>query len=116
MNDHKNDRERIYHIRDAVLKITSFTTGFNEENYLSNALVQSAVERQLEIIGEASFHLSEEIKDKYAEVEWNKIKSFRNFIAHEYFGVSPRRIWVVVVRDLPLLEKSICKIILDNNW
>ena len=116
MNEHKNDRERIYHIRDAIQKIISFTIGFNEENYLSNSLVQSAVERQLEIIGEASFHLSEEIKEKYSEVEWYKIKSFRNFIAHEYFGVSSKRIWIVVIRDLPILEKSIQKIILDLKW
>lgn len=102
--------------RDAIQKIFSFTLGINEESYLSNSLVQSAVERQLEIIGEASFHLSEEVKEKYSGVEWYKIKSFRNFIAHEYFGVSSKRIWVVVVRDLPLLEISINKIISDNNW
>ena len=107
MKKDKGDKERLQHIYDAICNIESFTKGFSEKEYLQNLLVQSAVERQLEIIGEACANVSDKIKKKYPQVEWNKIKAFRNIIAHEYFGVSSKQIWNVVLLEIPKLKISI---------
>lgn len=74
-------------------------------------MVQSAVERQLEIIGEAASKLSDGIKEKYNFIEWHKIKAFRNIIAHEYFGLSKIQVWTVINTDIPKLKKEIQKIL-----
>jgi uncharacterized protein with HEPN domain len=74
----------------------------DEHAYLSNTLVQSAVERQMEIIGEAVAFVSDELKEKYADIEWHKIKAFRNVIAHEYFGISNKQVWNVYLMNLSL--------------
>ena len=57
------------------------------EEFIWNKLVRSAVVRQLEIIGEASGSVSEELKSQYASIPWRIIKDFRNVLAHHYFGV-----------------------------
>ncbi|MBN2682224.1 MAG: DUF86 domain-containing protein [Bacteroidales bacterium] len=111
MKERLNDKIRLLHIRDAILYIESFTKDFDEEKYLNNHLVQSGVERQLEIIGEAAANISKEVKTLYLDIEWNKIKAFRNVIAHEYFGVSSRQVWNVVCYELPSLKEKIDKII-----
>lgn len=105
------DEVRLKHILDSIKNINSFTKEFDEHSFLKNQMVQSAVERQLEIIGEAASKLTDEIKEKYPHIEWHKIKAFRNVIAHEYFGISKIQTWIVVRVDLPLLKKSIRKIL-----
>ncbi|NTW31419.1 MAG: DUF86 domain-containing protein [Bacteroidetes bacterium] len=113
MNDTLSDEVRLKHILDSIKNIQSFTKGFDEHSFLKSQLVQSAVERQLEIIGEAASKLTEEIKEKYNYIEWFKIKAFRNIIAHEYFGVSKIQVWGVVYIDLPKLKKQVREIIKD---
>ncbi|WP_247232854.1 HepT-like ribonuclease domain-containing protein [Telluribacter sp. SYSU D00476] len=85
------------------------------EKFKFNSLVRSATERQLTIIGEAVNALSVETKAKYTSIDWRGIKGFRNIIVHEYFGVSVRMVWVVVVKELPVLKEVVQQIIADCN-
>lgn len=109
-----SDKVRLQHIREAIRKIEDFTKSEDEISYAQNELVQSAVERQLEIIGEAANNLSNEFKSKHPEMEWNKLRGFRNIIVHEYFGVSTQIIWASVQQRLPQLKQIVNKI-LENN-
>ena len=59
----------------------------NFENFSSNAMMRFACIKQLEIIGEASNHLSEETKLKFYDIEWKLIIGMRNIFVHEYFGI-----------------------------
>jgi uncharacterized protein with HEPN domain len=109
-----SDKVRLQHIREAIRKIENFTKSEDEISYAQNELVQSAVERQLEIIGEAANNLSNEFKSNHPEMEWNKLRGFRNIIVHEYFGISTRIIWASVQQRLPQLKQIVNKI-LENN-
>jgi len=111
MKNPLGDKQRLLHIHDAMENIFSFTKGLDELSYSSNIMVQSAVERQMEIIGEAVATISDELKEKHTDVEWYKIKAFRNVIAHEYFGISNKQVWNVICNDLPRLKTSIEKIL-----
>jgi uncharacterized protein with HEPN domain len=66
-------------------------------------MMRFAVERQLEIIGEAANHLSAETKDKAPQIDWRNIKAFRNIAAHEYFGISETVLYQIVTGDIPEL-------------
>ncbi len=74
-----------------------------------------AVERQLEIIGEAANHLTQETKDLVPEIDWRNIKAFRNIMAHEYFGISERILFQVATHDIPELETAIRFIIANKS-
>ena len=98
------------HIIDAVKDIESFTRGLTKSQFLKNKLRQSAVIRQLEIIGEASKNLPENFREKYSEVEWKKIAGTRDKIIHHYFGIDLNTVWDIIQEDIPDLKEKILKI------
>ena len=99
------------HIIDAVNDIESFTKGLTKSKFLKNKLRQSAVIRQLEIIGEASKNLPENFREKYSEVEWKKIAGTRDKIIHHYFGIDLNTVWDIIKKDLPDLKRKIIAIL-----
>jgi uncharacterized protein with HEPN domain len=59
------------------------------------------------VIGEMVDKLSIDFKNKHPEIEWHKIKGFRNIVAHDYFGVDAEEIWQIIKNDIPKLKKDI---------
>ncbi len=99
------------HIRDCILKILAYTEGINEPAFLENLLVQDAVIRNLEIIGEATKKLDQEFRDRYPAIEWKKIAGMRDKLIHDYIGVDILAVWGVVEIILPNLLTQIQEII-----
>jgi len=77
------------------------------DEFVKNELVRHAVERSLEIIGEASKSLSEEYRKKHPETEWKKIIGLRNLISHAYSKINADALWEVAKNDIPALRKSL---------
>ena len=67
--------------------------------------------KQMEIIGEAGNHVSDEIKAKFSNIEWSQIIGMRNVFVHEYFGVDPNLVWEIIKVDLPGLKEKVIKIL-----
>lgn len=65
------------------------------------------MERNFEIIGEASTRLSTNFKTLHPHIEWRIIKDFRNFIIHDYFGINHQIVWDTIQLRLPALLLSI---------
>lgn len=77
-------------------------------------MLRFAIERQLEIIGEAANHLSDNIKSTHSEIEWCKVVALRNFVAHEYFGIDLELVWDIVVHKIPPLENTVSQILSEQ--
>lgn len=107
MKPESRDVERINHIYEAILAIQSFTDNVSEIEFRESALIQSAVIRQFEILGEAASKVTEITKEKYPEVEWRVIKDFRNLLIHEYFRIEVTEIWYSIQYDIPDLKRKI---------
>ncbi len=105
MKNQDKDVVRLKHILKAIELIESFTEEINLDEFEGNLMVQSAVIRQFEIIGEASANLSDELKNRKSNIEWATIKGFRNLLVHEYFRVDVSEVWSTVENDLPVLKK-----------
>ena len=102
----------LYHMRDCAQDILAFTKG--DFNLLYNdKLTKFAVERCFTIIGEASGKLPDELKLKYPQVKWQKIKAFRNHLTHEYFDIDYEKVWEIIENEIPILLDEIGKIITD---
>lgn len=84
-----------------------FTRNVTEEDFCNNRLLQHAVMRLIQIMGEAARNLSPEFKQAHPEVPWLAIVGMRNRLVHEYFRIIPDKVWQVVVKDLPGLIASI---------
>lgn len=94
-------------IAEAIEAIEEYTSGITYEAFSETRLVQDAVIRRVEIIGEAARRLPQQFKDSFADTPWVDIVGMRNRVTHEYFGVLLDRIWLVVQRDLPILKRQI---------
>jgi uncharacterized protein with HEPN domain len=95
-------------------KIQNYVTGLEYTDFVENDLVIDAVVRNLEVIGEASKYISEDIRTQYSDIPWKKMVGLRNVIIHEYFGIDLGIVWEIITRNIPevklLLEKILKEI------
>ena len=97
-------------IKEAIRDIEDFSKGLTCEKFSKDRLRQSAIIRQLEIIGEAVKNIPNSFKEKYQDIPWKEIAGFRDILSHAYFGVNLERIWNIIEKDLPYLKREIEKI------
>ena len=109
----KDNKIYLLHVLDAINKIGEFTANISYENFVKNDLIQSAVIRQIEIIGEAANKLSFDLKDKYKNVPWQDVMGMRHKLIHGYFGVDVEIIWETLRKDVPILKRDVEKILKD---
>lgn len=98
-------------IFDAITSIEEFLTGITKENFEESYLIQSAVFRQFEIIGEAASKLSDTIIANNKNIEWKKVIGIRHKMIHDYFEVSVNIVWDTARSKLPVLKSQIKKIL-----
>ena len=107
-----SERDDLYfeHVLRAIALIERFTAG-GREAFFADEMVQSAVIRQLEIIGEAARNLSSEMKARETMVPWRDIAGTRDKLIHGYFSVKLDVVWNVVVQELPSLKQHVQRIL-----
>ncbi len=104
------ERPYLLHIRDALQRIKMYTEE-GREAFLASPLIQDAVIRNLEIIGEAAKRTAPEMKARAPEISWQLMAGMRDVLIHDYFGVELDIVWGVVERRLPELESAITRLL-----
>lgn len=90
----------------AARKIQRFTAGMSQEAFNANQMAQSAVIREIQVIGEAARLIGEDVKRKHTAIPWSAIAGMRNRIIHEYFNVRLNIVWDTIQNDiLPLISQ-----------
>ena len=107
MSAKPDDRERLVHILEAIGWISKFTQDMDFETFAENEMAQFAIIKNFEIIGEAAYHLSVDIKDENPEVEWRKIIAFRHIRVHDYYQINLQILWNAPHGKLQILPKQI---------
>jgi uncharacterized protein with HEPN domain len=103
----------LHDILESIRNIQEDTQELTATDFYEKRIVQQAVVRNLEIIGEAVQRLPKALKDTYPTVPWRKVVAMRNKIVHEYFGLKAAVIWQTIIDDLPLLKAQITEIAKD---
>ena len=85
----------------AAGKVLAFTSDATWEKFQDDDVLQSAVMRQIQIIGEAARKVSKQTRDAHPEVPWTQIVGMRHRLVHEYFRIRLDRVWEVVQQDIP---------------
>lgn len=99
------------HILDAIGQIEQYTKGVDKNEFMTNFMIQDAVIRQLEIVGEASRQIPTLIKEKFPDIPWRDINGMRNKLVHEYFAVDRETVWNVLKLDLYDLKNYAIRIL-----
>ena len=102
-----NERDRLFlgHVLEAITAIEGFTTE-GRAYFMADLKTQSAVVRQLEIVGEAVKNLSAELVTRETAVPWRQIAGTRDRLIHAYFKVDLDAVWAMVEQDLPSLKEN----------
>ncbi|GLI38519.1 DUF86 domain-containing protein [Geobacter hydrogenophilus] len=95
------DLASLVDIIEAAHLAQSFLAGIDRDNFDSNLLVQSAVVRQIEVMGEATKRLSETFRSDHPQVPWRKIAGMRDILIHAYDHVDPDEVWNAVTVAMP---------------
>jgi uncharacterized protein with HEPN domain len=109
------DKVRLNHILEAIIEIESYLNDADFETFMENSMMRFACIKQMEIIGEASNHISEEVKNRFSDIEWSQIVGMRDVFVHEYFGVDTRLVWEIIKNDLPEFKSKVISIIETIN-
>lgn len=88
-------------IVESGLKILRYTEHLDFDGFCSDEKTIDAVIRNFEIMGEAANRLPEELKDKYDDIDWHRIRGFRNRLVHDYFGIDLQIVWLIKESFLP---------------
>jgi uncharacterized protein with HEPN domain len=113
MRGNLGDRQRLLHILASIEEIENYIIGANFDSFLENSMMRFASVKQIEIIGEAANNITEEIKNKFTDIQWRQITGLRHVLVHEYFGVDARLIWQIIMDDIPDLKIKIKEILIS---
>lgn len=109
------DLERVDHMLQSINKIFSSTEELGYQEFSSNELIQDAVIKNFEVIGEAAYHISKELKDNYQNIEWNKIQGLRHVLVHDYYKINPEILWNTKDKHLHELQIDLEELVEAEN-
>jgi uncharacterized protein with HEPN domain len=101
------------HLLQACDRILQYTSEMTQDQFLADSLVQDAVLRNIEILGEATRNLMEclpDLQSIHPQIPWMDMYAMRNRVAHGYFFINFKLVWAVAVKDIPELRQKIAKV------
>lgn len=98
-------------IVEAIHSIEEYTASLDLEDLKDNRMVVDAVVRNFEIMGEATIHIPDKIKQKYSLVPWLEIRGFRNLIVHKYWVVDLEIMWDIIKNKLEELKEQMNRVL-----
>jgi uncharacterized protein with HEPN domain len=111
MREELRDEGRLTHIIEAIDNACEFVEGIAFDEYCNNKMMRFAVVKNVEIVGEASYMLTKELKAQHPEINWKKIIKMRHVMVHGYYLIEDEIVWDIIKEDFPVLKKQIKQII-----
>jgi len=106
----KDPRVYLAHILECIERIESYVAS-GKDVFFTQSLVQDAVIRNFEIIGEAAKRIPEAYRIANPKIPWSDLAAFRDVLIHQYEGISLPRVWQVIERELPSLKIAIASLL-----
>jgi uncharacterized protein with HEPN domain len=108
------DPAALWDMLRAARAIVSFAGSLSLDAYRANPLVRRAVERELEILGEAARRVSDTTRARHDGIPWQQIVGLRNVLAHQYDEIDDERVWRLAKDDVPRLVRQLEPLVPDT--
>lgn len=113
MREPLRDPLRLRHMIEAINNVNEYMSDKLEEDLHSNSMLFYAVVKNIEIIGEAAYKLTNEFKDSHPETPWRQIIAMRHILVHGYYQVTASEVFNVYTQDLPRLLSQLDTYIIE---
>jgi len=107
MQPEAKDAAYLWDMLDAALAVQEFVASRSSSDYLADRMLRGAVERHLEIIGEAANRISRSFRAAHAEIPWQRAVGLRNVLAHEYGEIDHKLVWGLATTRIPELIQQL---------
>jgi len=87
----------------AARRVLKYAQGLDFQRFENDEVLQDAIVRRIQIIGEAARKISQEFKEAHPEIPWFEVIGMRHRLIHEYFRIISEKVWEVIVKDIPSL-------------
>lgn len=108
---HRDDRVRLQHMLDAAQECIEFARHSCREDLERDRKLILALVKEIEIIGEAAYQLSEDTRCQFPDIPWEDIVGMRHRLVHAYFDINLDILWNTVVKDIPPLVEELRKVL-----
>lgn len=116
MREQIRDRERLEHIIEAIDRVLEFSEGKSKEELVSDSMRFYGVVKNIEIVGEAAYKLTNAFRNQHRETPWNDITRMRHVLIHDYYLIDEDSVFYVIEKDLRPLREQIAKYISETDW
>jgi uncharacterized protein with HEPN domain len=107
MRPEERDTAHLWDMLRSARAVLQYTEGVALDRFADDRLLQRAVEREIEIIGEAASRITAAFRSTHAAIPWRTIIAQRNVIVHDYGDIDHERIWLVVTEHIPALIRAL---------
>ena len=111
----KHEEPFLKHILDEISFLLKETNGLRFEEFMQNEVLKRACSRSLEIIGEASRSIPEELRNQYKDIPWKRMAGMRDKLIHGYFGVDYESVWAVATERISEIKHPLEKMIKEQS-
>ena len=116
MREPLKDRVRLEHIQTAIDNIFQYTTGKTIQQLNDDTMLFYATVKNIEIIGEAAYHLTRAFCAEHPDTPWNAVMRMRNILVHDYYKIRLNEVWKVIQEDLQPLRDQVVRYLADTDW
>ena len=113
MREQVRDINRLMHILDACNLLLKRSTSDSLDLLENDPIKFYGYVKLVEIIGEATYKLTKEYREQHPEVPWKMMEGMRHVLVHDYYCISPVKLWATITDDIPGLATEIQKLIAD---
>ena len=110
----KDDKLYLVHIMECIQQIESYTVG-GREAFVRSRMIQDAVLRNFEVMGEPTKRVSLSLRNSYPDVRWKDVAGLRDVLIHDYEGVDLDEVWNIVQIEMPTLKRQVTEILSDMD-
>lgn len=116
MREPLKDRIRLEHIVEAINKVFKYTEGKTCDDLRTTDMMFYAVVKNIEIIGEAVYHLTKAYCRNHPDTDWEGIMKLRHVLVHDYYQINVQTVWDIIQQELPPLLDQVTRYIAETDW